>query len=151
MRINHLSLQTCFVIAECSDVNECIKQYALSFSYVCNSAMLLIPSLSVFFYLPSLRSILNVIQEKQAEQDRDIAMLKDELQVLRTSQETDHATLEKASIMVSDAAWAIRDLKHSQDQLHSDFMTFKKSQEEQNETVRELEGENCIISVLNQN
>ena len=43
--------------------------------------------------------------------------------------------------MVSDTAWAVKDLKTSQDQLHIDFLAFKRFQQLQNDTMIELEGE----------
>ena len=53
----------------------------------------------------------------------------------------DHWALEEVRGMVSDTAWAVKDLKTSQDQLHIDFLAFKRFQQLQNDTMIELEGE----------
>ena len=82
------------------------------------------------------RSILNVITEKQASQERDLAILKDEISVIRADQERDHNVLQALQTQVSDSAWAIANLKTGQDQFHQDLTALKKLQENQNETLQ---------------
>ena len=71
------------------------------------------------------RSILNVIQERQDQQSRDLAILKDTLTDLAVQQQRDSSVLETLMSQSSNTDWAVADLKTSQDHLTDDVMIIK--------------------------
>ena len=81
---------------------------------------------------------MNVLAEKQDSQERDLAALKDELRELREQQKRDKDLILQLQTMASDNGWGIANLKGAQDQLKKDFITFKKLQERQNNTVAQV-------------
>jgi len=81
---------------------------------------------------------MNVLSEKQDSQERDLAALKDELRELREQQKRDKDLILQLQTMASDNGWGIANLKGAQDQLKKDFITFKKLQERQNNTVAQV-------------
>ena len=63
------------------------------------------------------RSIINVMQEKQASQDRDMAELKNDIGELRTQLVTERDLVRHLRAHAADAAWALADVKRSHDQV----------------------------------
>lgn len=84
------------------------------------------------------RSILNVLQEKQSIQEHNLQILKDAIYELRDAQQEDHAALVALRQLVSDSAWAVNNLKTSQDNIRFDCVLLKQTQAFHNDTVLEL-------------
>ena len=71
------------------------------------------------------RSILNILQERQDEQGRDLAILKDALTDLQAQQVQDWDILQGLMSQKSNTDWAVADLKQSQDHLTDDVNVIK--------------------------
>ena len=105
---------------------------ALNVLFLCSMS-----ALNVLFLCS--RSALNVLSEKQDSQELDLAALKNELRELREQQSRDKDMILQLQTMASDNGWGIANLKGAQDQLGKDFITFKKLQARQNNTVLQME------------
>ena len=63
------------------------------------------------------RSIINVMQEKQDRQERDMAILKNDIAKLRRDLSNERDLVETLREHAADASWAIADVKRGQDQV----------------------------------
>lgn len=80
------------------------------------------------------RSILNIVQEKQDEQEQNIAFLKNELRQLRQQQDKEHRSVGQLRAAISDTAWGLSQLKSVQDQLKMDVEATLKGHSEEPKT-----------------
>ena len=63
------------------------------------------------------RSIINVMQEKQDRQERDMAILKNDIAKLRRDLTNERELVHSLRAHAADASWAIADVKRGQDQV----------------------------------
>ena len=91
------------------------------------------------FCLPN-RSVLNVIQETQETQAKDLQTLKDSIEEMRQDQIKDQQSIRELQKIAEDNAWGVSDLKTSADLIRSDFTAFKALQLSHNNTMIEVRG-----------
>lgn len=65
------------------------------------------------------RSIINVMQERQERQERDMAILKNDIVKLRRELNSERELVKTLRAHAADASWAIADVKQAQDQVCS--------------------------------
>ena len=71
-------------------------------------------------------------------QERNLQLLKDEIQEVREAQQVDHQALMALRQLVSDSAWAVNNLKTSQDNIRYDCVLLKQTQAYHNDTMLDL-------------
>jgi len=71
----------------------------------------------------AVRSIINVMQERQDAQDRDMAILKDDIAQLRHQLTAERDVVHSLRAHAADAAWAIADVKRAHDQVCTSPLT----------------------------
>lgn len=71
-------------------------------------------------------------------QEHNLQILKDELQDMRDAQQLDHQALMALRQLVSDSAWAVNNLKTSQDNIRYDCVLLKQTQAHHNDTILDL-------------
>ena len=86
-------------------------------------------------------------------QERNLQVLKDEIQEVREAQQVDHQALMALRQLVSDSAWAVNNLKTLQDNIRYDCVLLKQTQAYHNDTILDLGNslnQNEVRSVTNQ-
>lgn len=63
------------------------------------------------------RSVINVLQEKQEAQERDLAIMKDDLARLKRDLVAERELVRTLKTQTADSTWAIADVKRGQDQV----------------------------------
>lgn len=63
------------------------------------------------------RSVINVLQEKQYAHERDMSILKDDLEQLRRELAAEREIVRELRAQTADSVWAIADVKRGQDQV----------------------------------
>lgn len=91
------------------------------------------------------RSILNLVQERQEAQEKDLQILKDTILELSKQQKVDRQSIQTLQKVAEDNAWGIGNLKTGNDQIKGDFIAFKALQEAHNETMSEVREKREII------
>jgi hypothetical protein len=69
------------------------------------------------YFAPAHRSVINVLQEKQEAQERDMAIMKDDIARLRRELAAERELVKALKGQAADSTWAIADVKRGQDQV----------------------------------